>query len=103
MTRYLFASVLFTFGGASALADPFDKGDTNIGKALVDRHCTSCHVSQFGGDGSAIFTRPDRKIRTAEQLVQQIRHCNEASSAGLSAQGQQHVGAYLNQAYYGFK
>jgi hypothetical protein len=102
MTRYLFASVLFALG-ASACADPFDKGDANVGKALVDRHCTSCHAKQFGGDGSTIFTRPDRKIRSAEQLAQQIRHCNEASGAGLSPQAQQHVGAYLNEAYYKFK
>ncbi len=86
-----------------ALAGPFELGDANHGKSLVDRHCVSCHVSRFGGDGSGVYTRPDHKIRSAEDLVAQIGRCNAGAHAGLSAEDQRDVGAYLDQAFYKFK
>lgn len=86
-----------------AQAAPFAKGDPKAGKALHDKTCVSCHVSMFGGDGSKIYTRADRKTRTAEQLAARISGCNANTGAGWFPEDEAHVGAYLNQQYYKFK
>lgn len=102
MKNYAYSAVLFSVL-TPALAGPFDLGDTANGKALVERHCMSCHVSKFGGDGSSIYLRPDHKIRSVEALVAQIGRCNEGTHAGLSENEQRDVGAYLKQSFYKFQ
>ncbi|MCA1926226.1 MAG: cytochrome c [Thiobacillus sp.] len=84
-------------------AAPFDKGDPKAGKALHDKSCTSCHVSMFGGDGSKMYTRANRKTQTAQQLAARISGCNANTGAGWFPEDETHVGAYLNQQYYKFK
>ncbi len=84
-------------------AAPFDKGDPKVGKALHDKSCTSCHINMFGGDGSKIYTRADRKTQTAQQLAARISGCNANTGAGWFPDDEAHVGAYLNQQYYKFK
>ncbi len=84
-------------------AAPFDKGDPRIGKTLHDKSCLSCHVGMFGGDGSKMYTRPDRKTKTAQQLAARISGCNANTGAGWFPEEEAHVGAYLNQQYYKFK
>ncbi|MEW6119397.1 MAG: cytochrome c [Pseudomonadota bacterium] len=86
-----------------AHAAPFDKGDPKAGKSLHDKTCTGCHVGMFGGDGSAIYTRADRKSKTAQQLAARISGCNANTGAGWFPEEEAHVGAYLNQQYYKFK
>lgn len=88
---------------ASLQAAPFDKGDPKVGKALHDKSCTSCHINMFGGDGSKIYTRADRKTQTAQQLAARISGCNANTGAGWFPDDEAHVGAYLNQQYYKFK
>lgn len=83
-------------------AGPFSPGDHELGKALVSQNCAACHVKQFGGDGSSVYTRPDRKIRSARQLKEQISRCDRMAKAGLSDLEQAHVGTFLNQSYYKF-
>lgn len=87
----------------SAHAAPFAKGDPVKGKALHDKACISCHASMFGGDGSEIYTRPDRKVKNAQQLAARIAACNANTGAGWFPEDEAHVGAYLNQQYYKFK
>lgn len=91
------------FVSAAAHAAPFDKGDPKIGKTLHDKSCTSCHIDMFGGDGSKIYTRADRKTKTAQQLAARISGCNANTGAGWFPEEEAHVGAYLNQQYYKFK
>lgn len=101
--RALLASIaLFLFVGA-ACADPFPKGDPNIGKTLADKSCNACHVSMFGGDGSKVYTRPDHKVKNPQQLLSRIRICNTNSGAGWYPEEEIHVAAYLNMNYYHFK
>lgn len=96
----LFAAALFA---ATAHAAPFEKGDPKAGKALHDKSCTSCHVSMFGGDGSEMYTRPDRKVKTPQQLAARISGCNANTGAGWFPEDEAHVAAYLNRQYYKFK
>jgi mono/diheme cytochrome c family protein len=88
---------------AHAGSDLFAFGDPAQGKKLYEQKCAACHVAQFGGDGSRIFTRPDRRIHTAPALLAQVQFCNTRSRAGLSAEDEQSVAAWLNQRYYKLK
>jgi cytochrome c2 len=99
LTVLIAATMLST----AAHAAPFDKGDPKAGKALHDKSCTSCHIDMFGGDGSKIYTRPDRKTKTAQQLAGRISGCNANTGAGWFPEDEAHVAAYLNQKYYKFK
>jgi cytochrome c2 len=100
--------ILTTFFAAAVLsmavhAAPFAKGDPKAGKTLHDKACISCHVDMFGGDGSRIYTRADRKVGTAQQLAARISGCNANTGAGWFPEDETHVAAYLNQQYYKFK
>lgn len=96
----LILSLILLCTAALAQANPFAEGNAQTGKKLFDKYkCNSCHAQMVGGDGSAIFTRRDRKVHNASELVDQIRVCSGNVGAQLSAQDVQHLGAYLNQYY----
>jgi mono/diheme cytochrome c family protein len=87
----------------SVHANPFPKGDAKIGKTLHEKSCVSCHASMVGGDGSVLYSRLERKVKTAQQLQARIRTCNTNVGANWFPEEETHVGAYLNNAYYHFK
>lgn len=88
---------------APAFANPFAKGDVKIGKALHNKSCVSCHASMTGGDGSAIYSRLERKVNNPQQLKDRIRACNTNVGANWLPDEENHAGAYLNNAFYHFK
>ena len=77
-------------------------GDAVAGKQLVERDCVACHVRRFG-DATTIYTRADRRVRTAAQLLAQVQFCNVDLKAGYFPEEEEHVAAYLNAQYYKFK
>ena len=85
-----------------ALAEPFKSADAKAGKALVEKHCISCHASSFGGDGSAIYTREFRKVNNSKALVAQVRNCNTMLGLKWFEDEELNVAKYLNQSYYKF-
>lgn len=82
--------------------NPFAQGDAKIGKAMVEKNCIECHAAKYGGDGSAIYTRDDRKVNTPSQLITQIRNCNTMLGLKWFEDEELHVANYLNQTYYKF-
>ena len=98
-------AMTFVFAARAAYAGPdvFSFGDPKQGKKQYEDKCAACHVGQFGGDGSSVFTRADHRIHTAPALLAQVQFCNTRSRAGLSAEGEQSVAAWLNEKYYKFK
>jgi len=98
-------TVLFAVAmlASTAQAAPFSKGDPKVGKNLHDKACTSCHNGMFGGNGNKIYTRADRKTKTAQQLAARISGCNANTGAGWFPEDEAHVGAWLNQQFYQFK
>jgi cytochrome c553 len=96
----LLAAAMFS---AIAHAAPDANDDVKAGKALHDKDCIGCHASMFGGDGSKIYTRADRKIKNKQQLAGRIAACNAQVGAGWFPEDEAHVAAYLNQQYYKFK
>jgi mono/diheme cytochrome c family protein len=77
--------------------------DAKAGQQLHDRQCIACHVAQFGGDGSRVYLRPERKVKSMEGLRQRIAVCNTFAKAGWFPDEEEQVTAYLAQRYYKFK
>jgi cytochrome c553 len=102
MTRLIVAAAALSLG-LSAHADPFAGADPARGKTLADKACVTCHSSQFGGDDTRMYTRPDHKIKSAEQLLKRVGVCSQAAKADWSKQDIADVAAYLNQAFYRFQ
>jgi hypothetical protein len=92
------------FAGLALAQQPaeFGTGDATAGKPLVEKNCVSCHERKFG-DAARIYTRADRKVRTPAQLMAQVQLCNAELNTGLFPDEEEHVAAYLNARYYGFK
>lgn len=81
-------------------ANPFSGGDARAGQQLFEKHhCERCHIDIAGGDGTAIFTRPEHKIRTAAALLAQIGICSANVNATFTPQETQDLAAYLNRFY----
>ncbi len=83
-------------------AEPFEGADALAGKALVEKHCISCHAANFGGDGSAIYTREHHKVQTSKGLVAQVRNCNTMLGLKWFEDEELNVASYLNKTYYKF-
>jgi hypothetical protein len=103
MLKKLTCLALLTLSATLAHADPFAQGDAKIGKQMVDKNCIACHAASFGGDGSGIYTREDRKIKDAKGLIQQIRNCNTNLGLKWFEDEELHVASYLNKNYYKFE
>lgn len=73
-----------------------------VGKQLIQKHCISCHASSYGGDGSEIYKREYRKVRSMKGLEAQVRNCNTMLNLKWFDDEEQQVIQYLNQTYYHF-
>lgn len=100
MKRLLSACLLFS--STVVTAAPFADADPAAGKLLVDKNCVSCHASSYGGDGSAIYTRENRKVKTPKGLIAQIRNCNTMLGLKWFEDEELNVASYLNNTYYKF-
>ena len=98
-----FVMLLLLIAAQPSAADPFPKGDPKIGKSLEQKSCKACHISMYSGDGSKVYTRPNRIVNTPQQLLARIEICNANTNAGFFPEDEEHVAAYLNQQYYKFK
>ncbi|PPC94281.1 MAG: hypothetical protein CTY33_04445 [Methylotenera sp.] len=84
------------------LAGPFADANVAAGQRLVEKNCISCHASSYGGDGSAIYTREYRKVKTSKGLLAQVRNCNTMLGLKWFEDEELNVAAYLNNTYYKF-
>jgi len=94
---------LLALCATSAFAAPFDKGDAKAGKALLDKQCSACHAARFNGDANKIYTRANRRVKSAASLAQMITTCNANLGNTLFPEDELNIGAYLNGAFYKFK
>ena len=81
---------------------PFAHGDAKAGKTLAERDCVACHEQKFK-PASAIYTRTDRRVTSASQLLTQVQVCNTQLRAGYFPEDEENVAAFLNDTYYKFK
>jgi cytochrome c peroxidase len=104
MLNRLNATLILFCLAASVQAAPFANGNAAEGKKSFDEHkCNTCHASMLGGDGNAMFTRAERKVKTPAALATQIRRC--ATNLGLMTfeEDEENIAAYLNSNFYKFK
>ncbi len=85
--------------GALPLAAQADIGN---GKALYSKDCMSCHRSIAGGDGSSLFTRPNRHVTSLGGLDKQVKRCRANTGLSLSDNQLKDIVDYLNATYYKF-
>jgi hypothetical protein len=102
MIRIVFLLSFIICFNASA-NELFFKADIAAGKALVDKNCVSCHASSYGGDGSEIYTREYRKVKTSKGLLAQVRACNTNLDLKWFEEDELNTAAYLNKSYYKFE
>ena len=82
---------------AGLAADPAE------GKKLVaEKKCETCHHNKTMGDAKAIYLRKDRKVTTLAKLKAQVAACNSELNLGLFPEDEEHIAAFLDQAYYKF-
>ena len=78
-------------------------GDAEKGRIAHDSKCVACHTAQFGGDGSGIYLRTQRRVKSAEGLIKQVEFCNRQTGAGFSEEQINDVIKYLNESFYRFE
>jgi mono/diheme cytochrome c family protein len=96
-------AILGMLATAAVWAAAMLPGDAGHGKKLYDAKCAACHVQLTGGDGSALFTRPNHTVRSVEGLMGRVEGCNRRVNANLSRNDVNDVVKYLNQTYYKFE
>ena len=77
--------------------------DIERGKDLHDSNCISCHASLYGNDGTAIYTRPERKIDSLPALTKQIKRCKNSMGALWPDDQIEDLIEYLNKTFYKFE
>ena len=98
MRRYVTVCVLLALPAVAAAApDPAE------GKKLVaEKNCETCHHNRTMGDATAIYLRKDRKVKNFEQLKARVALCNSELNLQLFPDEEEHIVAFLDQAYYRF-
>jgi len=89
---------------AAAVALPAQAaGNHDQGKKLVEeKKCETCHNNKTLGDAKAVYLRKDRKVSSVVKLKAQVAMCNSQLNLQLFPEDEEHIVAYLNQAYYKF-
>ena len=96
--KTLFSTIALTLFTASTFA-----ADIQNGKSLHDGNCINCHAQLLGGDGSAIYTREDRKMESFAALNKQVRRCRDSLGMPWPEEQIIDVITYLNESFYHFK
>lgn len=97
------AAASFAAIAADPQPKPFAAGDPEKGRKIVETDCVSCHAQRFKGDADQMYLRPERKVKTPEQLLSQVRVCNSQLSKNYFPDEEEHIAAYLNSRFYKFK
>lgn len=88
---------------AAALLPTTAAADAQRGEELHNRQCIACHASRFGGDGSAIYTRENRRVNSFAALHKQVNRCKNNLQISWFDDEVRDVTDYLNATYYHFK
>ena len=90
--------VAMAFAAGNA-ADPQATGR----KLVADLKCEACHIGKVGGNGSAMYTRNDRRVTTKSKLLPQVQRCGSELNLALFPEDESAIADYLNATYYKFK
>ena len=96
MKKTLYAVIVLSSLAPGVQAESMLPGDTAKGKQLHDAGCAGCH-------GSEVYTRKDRRIKSVEGLIGQVRNCNTNLERSYSSAQLNDLTKYLNETYYKFE
>jgi mono/diheme cytochrome c family protein len=82
-----------------AIGSPAQAADA---QKLHQENCVSCHTSMVGGDGSELYTRENRLVKSFDSLVTQVNRCNVNLGTGWFDEEVESVARYLSENYYKF-
>lgn len=89
--------------GLIALLPMTAAADVERGERLHAQHCQGCHQGMIGGDGSTLYTRADRRVRSLPALGRQVNRCKDNLGLRLFDEEVSDIVHYLNQSYYRFE
>lgn len=72
------------------------------GTTLHAENCIACHSAMTGGDGSVLYTRDDRNVKSLEALNKQVKRCQSSLDLNWSNDQISSVQHYLNKSFYQF-
>lgn len=72
------------------------------GKALHDSACLQCHAALSGGNGTHLYQRGDRKVKSLEGLRKRVKNCALAADVSWDDAQREAVVQYLKASFYRF-
>ena len=84
------------------LVSLFNIVHAQTGSELHQKNCIACHAAMTGGDGSVLYTRNNRRVRSIESLTKQVLRCQSSLGLNWSATQQREVQQFLNGSFYKF-
>ena len=72
------------------------------GSTLHSENCIACHAAMTGGDGSVLYTRDDRTVKSSDVLSKQVDRCQSSLDLNWSNDQIDSVQQYLNTLFYQF-
>ena len=93
MKKSIFALIVLGTLAQIAQAESMLPGNVAKGKQLHDTSCTTCH-------GTEVYIRKNRRIKSIEGLIGQVRNCNANLARNYSDAQLNDLTKYLNEAYY---
>ncbi len=79
------------------------QADVGRGQRLHETNCLACHAAMVGGDGSALYTRAERRVSTLGELRRQVNRCKENLGLTWFDDEVEDVVQYLSGHYYQFQ
>ena len=97
-----FAVVTFTALLFTHTVSAEDSISAEYGKRLHDESCIGCHINMTGGNGSTLYTRSDRKIKSRDSLETQVQRCATNTNQSWFENDVKSVAEHLDQTWYQF-
>ena len=95
--------VLLTLLVALASMGPCQAADIERGRVLHSENCIQCHAAMYGGDGTTIYVREDRRIDSLVALTKQVRRCKNSLGLPWPEDQIEDLIIYLNSTFYHFE
>lgn len=90
--------IILSIGFSSTYAN-----DVKRGRILHNENCIQCHAAMYGGDGSTIYLREERRIDSLQALNMQVKRCKNSLGLPWPEDQIDDLIAYLNTTFYRFE
>jgi hypothetical protein len=103
MTKRYGALAISAIIAGLSFASASRAADWQRGEQLHNSQCISCHAARYGDDGTGIYTRADRRIKSFEGLQRQVNRCKDNLQITWFDEDVADVVDYLNRNFYKFE